>query len=96
MPGVLRLPLSALREGAGGRTAVWLLDPSTMSVRAQPIQVAGADGNVALIGGGLAPGAEVVTAGVHLLTEGQTVTRWVDPARALPPAAASTAASAAR
>ena len=91
MPGVVRLPLSALREGAGGGTAVWVLDSATMTVRARSIQVAGAEGNVALVRAGIAPGAEVVTAGVHVLTEGQKVTRWADPARPLPVAAAASA-----
>ena len=81
---LLRLPLSALLQ-QGGRTAVWLLDGGSMTVRAQPVQVAGADGNSALIGGGLAAGAEVVTAGVHVLTEGQRVSRFQS---SLPPAAA--------
>ena len=37
---------------------------------------------MALVSGGLAAGAEVVTAGVHVLTEGQKVTRYVEPAAA--------------
>jgi RND family efflux transporter MFP subunit len=73
--GLIRLPLSAVRE-LGGRTVVWQLDPQAMTVAAREIQVAGADGNLALVGGGLAPGAEVVTAGVHVLSEGQKVTRF--------------------
>jgi RND family efflux transporter MFP subunit len=76
--GVLRLPLSALTEQQG-RTVVWLLDPAAMTVRAQPVQVAGADVNSAVIAAGLSPGAEVVTAGVHVLTEGQKVTRYIEP-----------------
>lgn len=74
-PGLVRLPLSALLQQQG-RTVVWVLDGASMSVRQQPVQVAGADGNMALIGGGLAAGAEVVTAGVHVLTEGQKVSRY--------------------
>jgi RND family efflux transporter MFP subunit len=75
-PGLTRLPLSALLQHKG-QTVVWLLDPASMSVRTQAVQVAGADGNVALVASGLATGAEVVTAGVHVLTEGQKVTRYV-------------------
>jgi RND family efflux transporter MFP subunit len=96
-PGVIRLPLSALREGEGGGSAVWVLDPASMRVQAQAVQVAGADGNVVLVGSGIAPGAEVVTAGVHVLTEGQAVTRWSAPstpsARAPVPAASVAAAA---
>lgn len=77
--GLIRLPLSALRE-LGGRTVVWQLDPQAMTVSAREVQIAGADGNLALVGAGLAPGVEVVTAGVHVLSEGQQVTRFVQAA----------------
>jgi hypothetical protein len=49
---------------------VWLVDPAAMTVRAQPIAVAGADGNLVVVAGGLQPGQAVVTAGVHTLTPG--------------------------
>ena len=74
--GLVRLPLSAVRE-LGGKTVVWALDAATMTLQARSIQVAGADANVVLVGGGLAAGTEVVTAGVHVLVEGQKVSRWV-------------------
>jgi len=73
--GALRLPLTALLQ-LGGETVVWRLDGESMTVHARPVQVAGADGNQAIIGAGLAPDMEVVTAGVHVLTEGQKVTRY--------------------
>ena len=94
-PGVLRLPLPALLEQQG-RTVVWVLDPATMTVRSQPVQVAGTDGNEALVAAGLAPGAEVVTAGVHVLNEGQKVTRFAQtplPTATTPVAAAPAAAA---
>ncbi len=69
----IKLPTSALRQDAGGGSAVWVLEPSTMTVRSQPVQVATADGNDAVIGAGLMPGMLVVTAGVHVLAPGQTV-----------------------
>jgi len=70
---VIKLPTSALRqEGAG--SAVWVLDTAAMTVRSQPVQVATADGNEAVIAAGLVPGQQVVTAGVHVLTPGQKVT----------------------
>src|SRR5688572_4484557 len=70
---VIKLPTSALRQEGKG-TAVWVLDKSTMTVRSQPVQVATADGNDAVIGAGLAPGMMVVAAGVHVLSPGQKVT----------------------
>ena len=85
--------MSALLQQQG-RTIVWVLDPGTMTVKAQPVQVAGADANAALIAGGLAPGAEVVTAGVHVLTEGLKVTRYAPTVAASAAATASATATA--
>ena len=73
-PGI-RLPMAALFESQG-KSTVWLLDGATMKVRAQPVQVAGAEGNLVRVVDGLLPGQEVVTAGVHVLTSGQTVRRY--------------------
>lgn len=77
---VQRLPLAAVSE-AGGRSVVWLLDAATMTVRQQPIEVAGAEGTQVLVAQGLTQGQEVVVAGVHVLTPGQKVTRYVEPVR---------------
>lgn len=88
-PGVIKLPLTAV-FAQGGQTSVWLVDRQAMTVRPQPITVAGAEGNLVVVAGGLQPGQSVVTAGVHTLTPGQAV-RWY----AEPVAAAASAASAA-
>ena len=76
--GVTKLPLSALREEQG-RSAVWLVDRSSMTVKSQDVKLAGADGNEAVIASGLTPGQIVVTAGVHVLSPGQKVKFYVDP-----------------
>jgi membrane fusion protein, multidrug efflux system len=86
--GVVKLPLAAVFERQG-RSSVWLLDTSTMTVRPQPIEIAGAEGNLILVGGGLAPGQQVVTAGVHVLTPGQKVAMY----GALPASAAASEAA---
>ena len=76
---VIKLPTSALRqEGAG--SAVWVLDEASMTVDLKPVQVATVDGNQVVISGGLQAGQKVVSAGVHVLTPGQKVTVYVDPA----------------
>jgi len=86
----IKLPTSALRqEGAG--TAVWVLDEAGMTVRSQPVQLGPVDGNQIVIASGLQPGQKVVAAGVHVLTAGQKVTAYVDPAVAAASAPASTA-----
>ena len=71
--GVIKLPTSALRQEGKG-SAVWVLDTATMTVRSQPVQIATADGNEAVIASGLQPGQKVVSAGVHVLSPGQKVT----------------------
>ncbi|HKX93930.1 MAG TPA: efflux RND transporter periplasmic adaptor subunit [Methylibium sp.] len=71
----IKLPLTALVQ-SDGRTAVWLLDAASMTVKPQPVQLAGAEGNLVLVAAGLVPGQEVVTAGVHVLTAGQSVRRY--------------------
>ena len=71
---VIKLPTSALKQEANGLTAVWLVDPATMTLKSQPVVVATADGNETVIASGLQPGMRVVAAGVHVLAEGQKVT----------------------
>jgi RND family efflux transporter MFP subunit len=90
--GITRLPLSAVTQQQGV-TAVWVLDPATMTVKVQPITVAGADGNTVVVAAGLQPGQQVVTAGVHVLTPGQKVKLYGR--NATPPATPQAAAPAA-
>ncbi len=82
--GITKLPLSALREEQG-KTAVWVVDKATMTVSSKDVQIAGAEGNEAVVMAGLAPGQLIVTAGVHVLNSGQQVKFYVDPTA--PPAA---------
>lgn len=90
--GTLRLPLAAVFEHQG-RSSVWLLDKATMTVRAQAIQVVGAEGNAILVASGLKPGQTVVSAGVHALAPGQKVSLYVEPGSAAAAAAAATTAA---
>ena len=80
--GITKVPLAAVMQQQG-KTAVWLVDPSTMTVRAQPIEVAGAEGNSIVVAAGLLPGQIVVTAGVHVLTPGLKVKFYGEPAPAV-------------
>jgi membrane fusion protein, multidrug efflux system len=68
----IKLPTSALRLDAGA-TSVWVLDPNTMTVKAQAIEVNTAEGNDAVVTSGLQNGDQVVLSGVHVLTAGQKV-----------------------
>jgi multidrug efflux system membrane fusion protein len=85
--GVAKLPLSALKEEQG-KSTVWVVDEASLTVKQQPVQVAGAEGNEAIIANGLTPGQRVVTAGVHVLSPGQKVKLYVD--RPAPSLAAAT------
>ncbi|CAN1546354.1 AcrA Membrane-fusion protein [Burkholderiaceae bacterium] len=68
----LKLPSSALRL-EGNATSVWVLDPTSMTVKSQAIEVKTADGNEAVVTSGLNAGDQVVMSGVHVLTAGQKV-----------------------
>jgi RND family efflux transporter MFP subunit len=76
--GEIQLPLTALFEDQG-KTSVWLVDPATMTVSPQPVQLGGAQGNSIVVAAGLRPGQTVVTAGVHVLTPGQKVKLYQEP-----------------
>ena len=89
--GVTLLPLVALKEHKG-RTAVWVVDPVRLVVQTRDVELGGAQGNSMVVTAGLKPGEQVVTAGVHVLTEGQKVRLQSTAA----PAPAAVAASAPR
>jgi multidrug efflux system membrane fusion protein len=85
----VHVPLQALVEFQG-RSAVWVLDSASMTVKQQPVSTGEVNGNVVLVASGIKPGQEIVTAGVHVLTSGQKVRRLLDAS-----AAAATATAAA-
>ena len=86
-PGAFRLPLAAVFEQQG-RSVVWVVDRASMTVNAQPVQLAGAEGNSILVADGVKAGQTLVAAGVHTLTPGQKVTLWgASPAAASAPIA---------
>ncbi len=69
----LKLPTSALRSNGKG-SAVWVLDPASMTVRLQSVEVSAVDGNDVVISSGLQAGMQVVVTGVHVLSPQQHVT----------------------
>lgn len=92
---VVKLPTSAFRQD-GKNSSVWVLDPSSMTVKLQPVVIATADGNDVVVASGLLPGMQVVVAGVHVLSPGQKVTIYrektaVAQVNAAPPAMISVA-----
>jgi RND family efflux transporter MFP subunit len=75
----IKLPLEAVAE-QGGKTVVWLLDSASLTVQPQVVSLAAHEGRRAVVASGLNPGQEVVVAGVHALTPGQKVRRYVETA----------------
>jgi membrane fusion protein, multidrug efflux system len=75
----IKLPTTALFESKQA-SHVWLLDKATMTVKAQPVQVAGADGNEVVVAAGLKAGDTVVATGTHVLAPGQKVRLYQAPA----------------
>ena len=90
---VIKLPTSALKQD-GKTTAVWVLDTASMTVKSQPVVIATADGNEAVVSSGLSPGMKVVSAGVHVLQAGQKVTIYKEKDKVTPTAAPSVGATA--
>ncbi|WP_432723686.1 efflux RND transporter periplasmic adaptor subunit [Jeongeupia wiesaeckerbachi] len=69
--GQVRLPLTAL-FGETGKQQVWRLDTKAGRVHAQPVKVLTITDTAVLVSG-VKAGEQIVTAGVHLLREGQPV-----------------------
>lgn len=90
----VHVPLQALIEHQG-RSAVWVLDGASMTVKQQSVITADVTGNIVMVASGIKPGQEIVTAGVHVLTPGQKVRRLQEaaPAGVQPGAAPAVAAS---
>jgi multidrug efflux system membrane fusion protein len=84
----IQLPLHALME-RDGRSVVWVLDAASMTIKPQSVVTGEVVGNVVTVTQGLDPGQEVVTAGVHVLTPGQKVKRYVEPGQGVRSNAAS-------
>lgn len=82
-----RLPAEAILEARGRAATVLIVEPGTSVARRRAVTFAGFEGDVALVGG-LAPGAQVITAGAGFVSDGEKV-RVVDPARLLATAAAA-------
>lgn len=74
----ITLPTTAIRQ-EGGKTMVWVLDPTSMTLRAQAIEIGNVQGNDVVVKSGLEVGQQVVAAGVHVLSPGQKVSLYQAP-----------------
>ncbi len=68
----IRLPLTAIHD-RGGQPQVWVLDTTTAVVKPRPVTLGAAQNEQVIVASGLGDGETVVTAGVHMLVEGQKV-----------------------
>lgn len=68
----IRLPLTAIHH-RGRQAMVWLVDPKSSQVSARAVELGSAHDDSVLVAGGLKGGEIVVTAGVHMLHDGQRV-----------------------
>jgi membrane fusion protein, multidrug efflux system len=72
-PGnAIRLPLTAIYDKSG-QALVWVLDPKTSQVSTRKVVLGSAQNDSVWVKEGLIGGEIVVTAGVHMLAEGQKV-----------------------
>lgn len=69
---VVRVPLAALMSDGRG-AAVWVVDSSGTRVRRTPVTVVSLASDHAVLAGGVTPGEQIVTLGVHMLDEAKPV-----------------------
>jgi len=68
----IALPMTAIYD-TNGQPRVWVVDKAANTVHAQSVQIGAAHGDRIWIAAGVKPGDVVVTAGAHLLHEGERV-----------------------
>jgi RND family efflux transporter MFP subunit len=72
---VKRVPVRAVQADSGLQPRVWVLDPQSMTVKAQEVSIGRMSGGMIEITAGLAGGEEIVSVGAPYLAEGMLVTR---------------------
>lgn len=74
--GAIEIPAHAALADDAGRAAVWLVDPSAMTIRRQPVTLGELRADHVLVTGGLSDGDVIAISGVAQLREGMAVRRW--------------------
>ncbi len=69
------IPANAVLADEKGASFVWLVDPSSMTVRKKPVGVGEISGSEILVTEGLGEGDEIAVSGVRNLREGMQVRR---------------------
>jgi multidrug efflux pump subunit AcrA (membrane-fusion protein) len=70
------VPAGALDTAADGSFRVWIFNANEGTVSPRPVTAGALGSNRVVINEGLQTGEQVVTAGVHMLHDGMTVTPY--------------------
>ncbi|MGH8031421.1 MAG: efflux RND transporter periplasmic adaptor subunit, partial [Luteimonas sp.] len=70
----LSLPLAAIQRGGNGAASVWVVDSRTRALTATPVRIGALGAERVPVLSGVSADAWVVSAGGHLLRDGQSVT----------------------
>jgi RND family efflux transporter MFP subunit len=72
----IAIPANATLADEKGNAFVWLIDPSSMTVRRAPVELGEFFGSEVEVKSGLSNGDMIAASGVHLLREGMTVRKF--------------------
>lgn len=72
----IEIPAKAAVADADGHATVWRVDPETMAVHSQPVQLGELRADSVVVTGGLSDGDVIAVSGVAQLREGMVVRRW--------------------
>jgi multidrug efflux pump subunit AcrA (membrane-fusion protein) len=78
------VPITAVQADSGLDARVWRLDPGTMTVKSQPVEIGRMRGDRIEVKAGLIGGEEIVSVGAAYLSEGMRVTRMPSREQAVP------------
>jgi len=76
---IFTIPISSVFSDKKGTSYVWVILPSTHTLKQQEVTVSRLDGEGAVVTKGLAPGQDIVAAGAEFVKEGMKVKPFVDP-----------------
>ena len=79
IPHGIRIPATAALADANSKLYVWLVDPSSMTVRRAPVELGELTGSKVEVLSGLSKGDQIAISGVHHLREGMLVRRYESP-----------------
>ncbi|QFU77697.1 efflux RND transporter periplasmic adaptor subunit [Halioglobus maricola] len=78
------VPVRAVQADEGLAPRVWVLDPETMTVSSNPVEVGRMSGSSIEVTSGLNGGEQIVAVGAAYLAEGMRVTRLAETEQAIP------------